>query len=510
MLILPRPSQETIKQQRTNQNCVLHFYQVYANIVCSINEAELIITVMASPQENINTAPKEIAQIEQLAHNNIPEHGLVATNYQLNKDVELPGGLEVPPEVGIRAGALALQDTFKDLSFDELASYGSRPPLSEPQTIPIVARKPNPALGEDGPASPGSHGPDDEGELVEAEIVPPEDNSDEEPAPDPDGIPEVEEVPEADDPEEPETPPEPEEPEEPVEVDPFFSPEVIEEPLPIQLQKIQLLQRSLAGAKQQAADMGNNFGYDSALANNASDFIDLLASPVTQKHLDKVPLTQEGLEMITYGLGALPDRPAPDRLFKLSRVFVAQNIQAVVPFTIDPNTKEKIPDHHAAVTQPRYISTETGQRFGPFLSPQEDSVAKAVESLNPATWVLNDQERNYLEHVAALSNLVVEQKPYDRPPRRILAYGIVDKLGGPLSDVVHTRKEVRHNASLEEIDPDDYDVSRRIVARYQKRLPENVGDLRTIPNKLQQLILQAAQQDAIEKLRRDDELRAMI
>lgn len=510
MLILACSSQDAISKQITSQNWVLHFYQVYANITDSINEAKLIVIDMASPEENTNTTPQEIQQIEQLAHHNIPENGLVVTNYQHNRESELPSGLEIPAHVGIRAGALVLQDTFKNLSFDDLASYGGRPPLSEHQTIPVIVRDSNSVLGEDEPASPGPHGPEDEGELVEAEVVPPEDNSDEEPAPDPDSIPEVEEVPEADDPEEPETPPEPEEPEDPVEVDLFFSPEVIEESLPIQLQKIQHLQRSLAGAKQQAADMGNNFGYDSALANNASDFIDLLASPVTQKHLDKVPLTQEGLEMITHGLGALPDRPTPDMLFKLSRVFVAQNIQAVVPFTIDPATKEKIPNHHAAVMQPRYISAATGQRFGPFLSPHEDSVAKVVESLNPATWLLKDSERDRLLQTVRLSKLMVEPKPYSRPPRRIWDEKSTAVIGGAVSDAVHMMKEAKHNDSTEEPDPDEYGISRLIVARYQKRLRENVGDLRLIPNKLRVQILEAAQQDAIEKLRRDDELRAMI
>ncbi len=500
MLILTRPSREAIKQQWTSHNCLLHFYQVYANIVDSINEAKLIVTIMASPEENINNTPQETQQIEQLAHHNIPENGLVVTNYQLNRESELPSGLEIPAHVGIRAGALALQDTFKNLSFDDLASYGGRPPLSEPQTIPVITRSLKPLLSEDEPDGRGPDGGEEPGELVEAELIP-EDEPEEDTIPEPDDIPEVEEVPEdePDEPDEPETPPEPL-----PEVDPFFSPEV-EEPVPVQLVKISTMQASLAGAKKMAAQTQNNFGYDSALAKNAPDFIDLLASSVAQEHLDKVQLSQEGLEMIAHGLGALPDRPTPDMLFKLSRVFVAQNIQAVVPFTIDPVTRERIPDHHAAVTKPRYISAETGQRFGPYLSREEDLVAKAVESLSPTTWLLDDSERSHLEQIVQLRNLVVEPKPYNRPPRRISLPG-----SETVSDLVHTRKEAKHNASTDAPNPDEYDTSRLIVARYQKRLPQNVGDLRFIPGKVRAAILEAAQKDALQKLQRDDELRLIV
>lgn len=505
MLILTCTPREATRQQITSQNWVLHFYQVYANIIPSNNEVKIIVTIMASPEENTNNTPQEIQQIEQLAHHNIPESGLAVTNYQLNRESELPSGLEIPAHVGIRAGALALQDTFNNLSFDDLASYGGRPPLSEPQTIPVITRTLNPLLSEDDPDGRGPENGKEPGELVEAELIP-EDEPEEATIPEPEDIPEIEEVPEVDpdDPDDPETPPEPEEPEPLPEVDPFFSPEV-EEPLPVQLIKINNMQASLANAKQMAAQTQNNFGYDSALAKSASDFIDLLASSVAQEHLDKVQLNQEGLDMIAHGLGALPDRPTPDMLFKLSRVFVAQNIQAVVPFTIDPVTREKIPDHHAAVTKPRYISATTGQRFGPYLSQEVDLVAKAVESLTPATWVLRDSERSRLERIVQLRDLVVEPKPYNRPPRRISLPG-----SNTVSDLVHTRKEAKHNASLDEPDPDDYNISRLVVARYQKRLPQNVGDLRFIPGKVRAVILEAAQQDALKKLQRDDELRRMV
>lgn len=217
----------------------------------------------------------------------------------------------------------------------------------------------------------------------------------------------------------------------------------------------------------------------------AKHFTDLLLSKIVQENVDRIPLSESGLDLIIHGIGQ-KGAPKADELVGLQAIVNAQNIEP---------------------TGKKTYKSKFDLTFGPYDDDEEDKIQIINDKLKPENWYLTDEDREFYESVVSLESLVEEPKDYVPLPHRRMAD---QKLVRTFKERKNRKKFKVERAGKDDPSAEDILLSKKIHAHWQgKRMEDMVTHIILKPEDKEK-ILELVKAEAQEKIQRDDELRALV
>lgn len=296
----------------------------------------------------------------------------------------------------------------------------------------------------------------------------------------------------------------------------FLSPE-IEQQLSANTAQVMSTQLQAQKIKEAAVESYNPSLYEERVlfGTKPQEFVALLGSDEVQEDLDKVILNEQGLDLILHGL--TEETATAKNIRNISNIVQSQEMRGVIPRTVETVEDKQVatPHYDKAAKYPRYIS-RFDQQFGPYHDGSQDTFQAVLQKLDPKTWLLLDEERDFYTNVVWLDEMVKEPTAYmPMPHRRMPDQKLHRLIKNPRKEKQHAKDQAENLKKREKdgkgpITQEDIEFTKRVHAHWQGRSIEDMITHVKLKPEDEQAILDLVKKEAQEKIQRDDELRALV